>query len=107
MPKSTGFNETVSLDLKNVSSVIENPRDKRFILYLTDEFAKMIRGRVIPNKEGATVTEAILCEWDLRFCGLPKKSFHADNGLEFANSDLRAACNKAVEATNGDTLLLI
>ena len=34
LPKATSVNETVSLDLKNVSSLIKDPKDKRHVLYI-------------------------------------------------------------------------
>ena len=95
LPKATTFNETVSLDLKNVSSLINNSSDKRFVLYATDEFSKYIKGAIIPNKEQNTVTKAILKLWCLNFAGYPKRSFHADNGGEFSNETFRAFANKA------------
>ena len=44
LPKATTVNETVSLDLKNVSSLIGKATDKRFVLYFVDEFSKYTRG---------------------------------------------------------------
>ena len=38
LPKASEANEVISLDLKNVSSLIKKPEDKRYILYFTDEF---------------------------------------------------------------------
>ena len=38
LPKASEANEVVSLDLKNVSSLIKKPTDKRYIFYMTDEF---------------------------------------------------------------------
>ena len=63
LPKATEANEVVSLDLKNVSSLVNKPEDKRYILYLTDEFSKFIKGVVIPNKEGETIVKAIQSTW--------------------------------------------
>ncbi len=36
LPKATDFNEVVSADLKNVSSLIEDPKDNRYVIYLVD-----------------------------------------------------------------------
>ena len=44
LPKATNFNQVVSIDLKNVSSLIEDPADKRYVLYCVDEFSKWIKG---------------------------------------------------------------
>merc|ERR1711997_1247523 len=63
LPKASEANEVVSLDLKNVSSLIKKPEDKRYILYLTDEFSKFIKGVVIPNKEGETIVKGIQNAW--------------------------------------------
>ena len=94
LPKATTFNETVSVDLKEVKTITENPRDKRYIAYMTDEFTRMTKGRVIPNKEKETVVEAIMKEWETKHFGPPRKSYHCDNGGEFANDEFRDLCNK-------------
>ena len=94
LPKATSFNECVSLDLKNVSSLLEDPNDKRMIVYMTDEFTKYTKGKIIQGKTKEKVLEAILKEWGTKFCGLPKKSFHCDNGGEFRNELLMNLCNK-------------
>ena len=72
-----------------VKILIGNP------VYMTDEFSKMIKGVVIPSKDSEVVVNGILDKWCVDFAGYPKKSFHADNGGEFVNSDLRAACRRS------------
>ena len=94
LPKATSFNESVSIDLKEVKTLIDDPSDKRYIFYLTDEFTRMIRRQVIPNKEMETVVGAILKEWHIKFAGPPKKGYHCDNGKEFVNKELQEICSK-------------
>ena len=61
---------------------------------MTDKFTNMIRGKVVSNNEAKTVAQAILDKWCIEFAGYPSKSFHADNGNKFFNTDLRAACRR-------------
>ena len=84
----------ISLDLKNVSSLIKKPDDKRYVLYLTDEFSKYIKGVVIPNKESKTIVKAIEKTWVFGTAGYPTRGFFADNGKEFVNEDMRALCRR-------------
>ena len=84
----------ISLDLKNVSSLIKKPDDKRYVLYLTDEFSKYIKGVVIPNKESETIVKAIQKTWVFGTAGYPTRGFFADNGKEFVNEDMRALCRR-------------
>ena len=94
LPKASEPNEVVSLDLKNVSSLIKKPEDKRYVLYFTDEFSKFIKGAVIPNKEGETIVKAIQSTWVFGTAGYPTKGFFADNGKEFVNEDMKALCRR-------------
>lgn len=94
LPKASEANEVVSLDLKNVSSLIKKTDDKRYILYLTDEFSKFVKGVVIPNKESETIVKAIQNTWVFGTAGYPTRGFFADNGKEFVNEDIRALCRK-------------
>ena len=87
LPKSTSVNEKASLDLKNVSTLINNTSDKRFVLYINDEFSKFIRAIVLKNKEAGTIMEAVLK--DARTFGFPRNGYHADNGYEFANDQFK------------------
>ena len=61
---------------------------------MTCEFSKMIKGEVISNKKGDTVATGILEKWCIGGPGYPKRSFHANNGGEFVNDDVRAACRR-------------
>ena len=92
MPKASMVNETVSVDLKNVSSLLDDTKDKRFVLYLIDEFSKFMRGKVVKNKEKETIMEAVLS--DSEIFSLPSRTYHADNGSEFSNKDFRELCNR-------------
>ena len=94
MPKASTANQVVSVDLKNVSSLLGKKSDKRYILYLTDEFTRYIKGKVLNNKEAGTVVKAMVDTWGLDWAGLPSRGFHADNGSEFSNQELRALCQK-------------
>ena len=102
LPKASEANEVVSLDLKNVSSLIKKPEDKRYVLYFTDEFSKFIKGAVIPNKEGETIVKAIQSTWVFGTAGYPTKGFFADNGKEFVNEDMKALCRR-MDLTVGST----
>ena len=77
-----------------MKTLLDNPSDKRYIVYLTDEFTRLIKGKVIPNKEKETVLEAIINEWQVKLLGPPKKGYHCDNGSEFRNKDFRELCNR-------------
>ena len=83
LPKSTSVNQKVSIDLKNVSTLIDKKTDKRYVLYLNDEFSKFIRGTVIKNKEKERIIEAILA--DSRIFGFPRGGYHGDIGMVLAN----------------------
>ena len=49
---------------------------------MVDEFSGFTKGVVLKDKEAETVVYALVKNWGY-FSGLPKKSFHADNGGEF------------------------
>ena len=50
LPKAREVNHVVSVDLKAVLSLLENPLDKSFICYLVDEFSRYTAGGVSPLK---------------------------------------------------------
>ena len=61
------------------------------ILYLHDEFTKMIKGQVINDKQKDTIIKAIEKKWivgDGMGPGHPSRGFFTDNGGEFLNSDM-------------------
>ena len=81
-PKASDFNECVSIDLKDKMSQFG-----KFILYATEEFSGLIKGRVIPNKKAETVVQAFFDMWiigDGFGPGIPARIF-SDNGGEFDN----------------------
>ena len=94
LPKSTQVNGVVSVDLKSVCSLVGDPNNKQHILYMTDEFSRFIKGKVIPNKEAETVVNAMMQKWVVGLCGFPRDGIHADQGSEFDNQDLKALCNR-------------
>ena len=88
LPKSKDVNDVVSIDLK----IIKKAGNKEVaILYLHDEFSKLIKGQVIDNKKPDTIIKAIENKWIVgggSGPGHPSRGFFADNGGEFLNSDL-------------------
>lgn len=79
-------NELIGIDL---IGPLPNPDNTEFsyLLVMTDYFTKWPEAVALPNKEGATVAEAIYQEWYLRH-GMPVK-IHTDQGLEFTNDILK------------------
>ena len=65
MPKAREVNETVSVDLKPVSSLMKNPKDTRQIVYIMDEFSRFTSAGISPNKEAEEVIKVILEKWCL------------------------------------------
>ena len=60
MAKSKDVNEIVSMDLK----ILKKSGKKEIgILYLHDEFSKLIKGQVIDDKEKETIIKAITNRW--------------------------------------------
>ena len=81
-PKASDFNECVSIDLKDKLS-----QYNKYILYATEEFSGLIKGRVINNKRAETVVQAFFDMWiigDGFGPGIPARIF-SDNGGEFDN----------------------
>ena len=60
LPKSREVNETVSIDLKPVSSLTENKQDNRQLVYLMDEFSCYTAAGISKNKEADEVLKTIL-----------------------------------------------
>ena len=79
LPKSTSFNEVVTMDLKEFGS--------KYMLWMVDSFTRFIQGKLIPNKKVDTVIEALTNTWCLNV-GFPSIGFFADNGGEFTNAKL-------------------
>ena len=87
MPKAKDVNEVVSIDLK----ILKKSGKKDIgILYLHDEFSKLIKGKVINDKNKNTIIKGITSKWiigDGAGPGHPSKGFFSDNGGEFLNDD--------------------
>ena len=102
LPKAKDVNEVVSIDLK----IIKKTGNKEIgILYLHDEFSKLIKGQVINDKNRDTIIKGIENKWiigDGAGPGHPSKGFFSDNGGEFLNDDLihfAAALNISIKMT--------
>ena len=86
LPKSTEFNQIVTLDLKFFEKIP--------VLWLVDSCTRFIKGVVLKNKEASTIIKAIHENWICNF-GFPSIRFWADNGTEFANISLSELATKA------------
>ena len=86
LPKSTEFNQIVTLDLKFFGKVP--------VLWLVDSCTRFIKGSVIKDKEAKTIMKALHKDWICNF-GFPSVRFWADNGKEFANIKLTELGAKA------------
>ena len=86
LPKAREINETVSLDLKAVSSITGNKADQRQIVYCVDEFSKWTAAGISKNKEAECVIKVVLTEWCLKGLGYPSRSFFTDNRIECENN---------------------
>ena len=93
LPKARTLNEAVSLDLKPLSSLLEDPQDKRQIVYIMDEFSRFTVGKISKSKEPEAVAKIVLDEWCLDGMGYPSGYFFCDNGSEF-KGDLLAEVTK-------------
>ena len=76
LPKSTLFNEIVTLDLKDFGS--------KYIIWMVDSLTRLIKGKLISNKKADTVISAIMDTWCMSV-GFPTTGFFADNSGEFVN----------------------
>ena len=52
LPKSTSFNEVVSLDLKEFGS--------KYILWMIDSFSRFMVEKILNNKKADTIIQAIM-----------------------------------------------
>ena len=83
LPKSRDVNDVVSLDLKIFKKA---GRKEIGILYLHDEFSKLIKGQVINDKSKETIIKAIEEKWIIgggTGLGHPSREYFADNGVFF------------------------
>ena len=88
LPKAADINEVVSIDLKILK---KSGKKEVAILYLHDEFSKLIRGQVVNDKKADTIIKAIENKWIIVWGigpGHPTRGFFSDNGGEFLNQDL-------------------
>jgi len=91
LPRSTAFNQVVTMDLKVHS-------DGNYILWMCDDATRLIRGEVIKNKEPETILAAMEKIWINGYGmgpGMPEKYFMSDNGGEFVNSKMLNLCQEA------------
>ena len=79
LPKSSFFNEFVTLDLKEFGS--------KYVLWMIDSFTRFIQGKLIMNKKADMIIDEVNTTWNLNV-GFPSIGFFADNGGEFANTKL-------------------
>ena len=102
LPKSKDVNDVVSMDIKILK---KTGKTEIGILYIHDEFSKLIKGQVINDKKKETIIKAIENIWivgDGSGPGHPSRGFFADNGGEFLNDDLidfAAALNISIKFT--------
>ena len=85
LPKSTSFNEVVTLDLKEFGS--------KYVLWMIDSFSRFMVGKLLNNKKADTIIQAIMdtCCMNL---GFPSSGFFVDNGGEFMNIKLDELTSK-------------
>ena len=89
LPKARDVNDVVSLDLKIFKK--EEKKKEIGILYLHDEFSKLIKGQVVNDKKPETIIKGIESKWivgDGVGPGHPSRGFFTDNGGEFLNADV-------------------
>ena len=75
LAKAREVNETVSIDLKPVSSLTGEQNDRRQIVYIMDEFSRFTAAGISKNKESEEVVKIILNKWCLGLMGYPSRSF--------------------------------
>ena len=79
------------------------------ILYIHDEFSKLIKGQVINDKNRDTIIQALENKWIIGGGlgpGHPTKGFFSDNGGEFLNEDLidfAASLNISIKMTSASS----
>ena len=76
LPKSTSFNEVVTLDLKDFGN--------KYVLWMIDSFSRFMMGKLLSNKKEDTIIQAIMDCWCMNL-GFPASASFGDNGREFAN----------------------
>ena len=79
LPQCTAPNQRIHADLFGPLKTSGN--NKKYILSITDAFTKYVELTALPNKETATVSQAIFNRWICRY-GVPLEIL-SDNGTEF------------------------
>ena len=59
IPMATDFNSIVTLYLKEIG--------KKYILWMVDEFSRMLAGVVLKDKKAETILEKLEMKWCLRY----------------------------------------
>ena len=83
LPRSTRFNQVVSLDLKEYQD-----GKHRYILYVVDLFSRLTVGSLISNKKPSTVGAEIMKKWIAPMGRMDM--LHSDRGGEFCCEELTA-----------------
>ena len=96
LPRAVEVNQVVSLDLKIIPQ--NDPIKSKFtaILYIMDEFTKIIKGKAIKDKEPKTIVKALHDSWMVGGGlgpGKPKVGFFTDNGGEFTGRSFTEFAN--------------
>ena len=81
IPRATRVNQILTVDLKEWGT-----GKHRYILYFVDMFSRFLLAVFVPNKQAATIGEAMLEKWISIFG--PPGTCHSDRGGEFLNEDL-------------------
>ena len=76
LPKTTSFNEVITLDLKEFGS--------KYILWMIDSFSRFKVGKLLNNKKADIIIQAITDSWCMSL-GFPSHGFFADKSGEFSN----------------------
>ena len=63
------FNDIISVDLKELQPEYRK-EGYRYILYIVDEFSKLMRGVLIKDKEADTVIMALYAHWIIGVNGI-------------------------------------
>ena len=85
IPRATRVNQILTVDLKEWDT-----GKHRYILYFVDMFSRFLLAVFVPNKQAATIGEALLEKWVSIFG--PPGTCHSDRGGEFLNEDLTQLC---------------
>ena len=62
LPKAMDFNDIISVDLKELQPEYRK-NGYRYILYIVDEFSKLMKGILLKDKEAETVVMAVYTHW--------------------------------------------